>query len=163
MDAETNIYRDSFFAALQRLNAGEIGDTPLTEEDGERIILEGAANILDQKVEKGSLQKKDVTSQPEYVQPLVDYVEEDFTAFRLMTQDTLEKQHAAPVGGMIVCDSSEQAQAVQKELARRGHFHKDSEGELALADGYYEKRNRTLGEFARNHFIFLVSYILLRQ
>ncbi|WP_308590179.1 hypothetical protein [uncultured Megasphaera sp.] len=84
MDAETNIYRDSFFAALQRLNAGEIGDTPLTEEDGERIILEGAANILDQKVEKGSLQKKDVTSQPEYVQPLVDYVEEDFTAFRLI-------------------------------------------------------------------------------
>ncbi len=76
-----------------------------------------------------------------------------------MAQDTLEKQHAASVGGMIVCDSSEQAHAVQKELARRGHFHKVSEGELALADGYYEKRNRTLGEFARNHFIFLVSYI----
>lgn len=87
-----------------------------------RLKLEGVANLLEEQVAKGSLQKKDITCQIEYVQPLVDYIEEDFTAFRLMTQDTIQTQHAAPVGAMIVCDSSAQAQAVQNELVRRGTF-----------------------------------------
>ncbi|WP_296901524.1 UvrB domain 3-containing protein, partial [uncultured Megasphaera sp.] len=124
-----------------------------------RLKLEGAANILDQKVEKGSLQKKDVTSQPEYVQPLVDYVEEDFIAFRLMTQDTLEKQHAAPVGGMIVCDSSEQAQAVQKELARRGHFR--SSLILSTIGETKEELTEKRDAFKRGETDLLVVYNML--
>lgn len=38
VDLETNIYRTSFLAALNRLNAAELGERTLTEQDAERII-----------------------------------------------------------------------------------------------------------------------------
>ena len=87
-----------------------------------RVKLAEAHSLLEDKVQKGLLKKQDITCQPEYVQPLVDYIESDFRGFRLITEDETLKLGAPPVGGIIVCDSSEQAVAVHEEIERRGNF-----------------------------------------
>ena len=38
VDVETNIYRTSFLTAMNRLNAAELGERTITEQDAERII-----------------------------------------------------------------------------------------------------------------------------
>lgn len=124
-----------------------------------RLKLEDAANMLEKQVAKGSLQKQDITCQPEYVQPLMDYIEEDFAAFRLMTQDIIKEQHAAPVGAMIVCDSSAQAQAVQKELTRRRHF--SSALILSTIGETKEELTAKRDAFKRSETDFLVVYNML--
>ena len=87
-----------------------------------RLRLNKARNVLEQEVLKGSLKKKLVTSQAEYIEPLVDYIEDDFSGFQLLTADDTAGEKFGPVGAIIVCDSSEQAAAVQEELERRAHY-----------------------------------------
>jgi len=54
---------------------------------------------------KGSISKKELYAHPKYVKALVDYITQDFSKSRIAMNDYT-------IGGMIVCDSSEQARAV---------------------------------------------------
>ena len=60
---------------------------------------------------KGSLKKKDVYAHPKYVSALVEYIVDDFLHSRIAMGDPT-------IGGMIVCDSSDQARMVDQELKR---------------------------------------------
>ena len=66
-------------------------------------ILEGI------ETEKGSFKKRDVYAHPKYVTALVKYIVEDFEHSRTALGDS-------SIGGMIVCDSSEQARMVEETL-----------------------------------------------
>lgn len=90
----------------------------LSIEDGYtlRLIREGIETqykaqlkeILDQiEMLKGSINKRELFAKPKYVVALADYIIRDFTNSRIRLNDT-------SIGGMVVCDSSEQA----KELFR---------------------------------------------
>lgn len=72
------------------------------------------------KAVKGSLPRKELYAHEAYVQPLVRYIIQDFTKSRKMLNDD-------SIGGMIVCDSSEQARAVFEEI-------KSKKYKVALAD-----------------------------
>lgn len=61
------------------------------------------------ETEKGSFKKKDVYAHPKYVTALVKYIVEDFKRSRIALGDS-------SIGGMIVCDSSEQARVVAETL-----------------------------------------------
>ena len=61
------------------------------------------------ETQKGSFKKRDVYAQPKYVAALVEYIVGDFIHSRIALGDST-------IGGMIVCDSSEQARIVEKEL-----------------------------------------------
>ena len=64
--------------------------------------------ILDDiKILKGSINKKELYSKPIFVEPLLDYIIEDFENFRILNEDN-------SVGAMVVCDSSDQAIAMNK-------------------------------------------------
>ena len=63
------------------------------------------------ETQKGSLLKKDVYAHPKYVSALVEYIAEDFKQSRIILGDNT-------IGGMIVCDSSQQAVKIEEELNR---------------------------------------------
>ena len=65
-----------------------------------KIVLKGALDKI--KVLKGDIPKKEVFAHNSFVEPMLDYIIKDFEKSRLTFND-------ASIGGMVVCDSSEQA------------------------------------------------------
>ena len=65
--------------------------------------------LKDLKMQEGSFKKKDIYAHPKYVAALVDYIVEDFRHSRIVFGDS-------SIGGMIVCDSSDQARTVEETL-----------------------------------------------
>src|SRR5690606_27870845 len=64
--------------------------------------------VMDQiKVMKGDISTKDIYKHPKFAEPLLDYICNDLIQFR-------KTQGDARLGGMVVCDSADQA----KELFR---------------------------------------------
>ena len=72
------------------------------------------------KALKGSLPRKELYAHEAYVKPLVKYILDDFSKSRVMLNDN-------SIGGMIVCDSSNQARAVFNEIKTKNY-------KVALAD-----------------------------
>lgn len=127
------------------------------------------------KAIKGSLPRKKLYAHKAYVKPLVQYITQDFSKSRKMLNDD-------SIGGMIVCDSSEQARAVFEEIKSKNY-------KAALADAQertmdivismpYEKyeytcalilhdeddkdtREREQNEFKHGEIDFLVVYNML--
>ena len=65
-----------------------------------QIKLKAALDAID--IKKGDTDKKLVYAHPSFVEPMLDYVVDDFEKFRMKYDD-------ASLGGMVICDSSEQA------------------------------------------------------
>jgi type I restriction enzyme R subunit len=85
-----------------------------------RLIREGIATTYRQKLQaalaeietvKGSIAKKDLYAHPKYVSELVKYIVGDFARSRIALGDD-------SIGGMIVCDTSEQAKAIFTEIQK---------------------------------------------
>ena len=72
-----------------------------------RVKLQSILESL--KMQEGSFKKKDIYAHPKYVAALVDYIVEDFMHSRIALGDS-------SIGGMIVCDSSDQARTVEETL-----------------------------------------------
>ena len=66
--------------------------------------------LEDLKMQEGSLKKRDIYAHPKYVAALVDYIVDDFRRSRIALGDS-------SIGGMIVCDSSDQARMVEETLS----------------------------------------------
>lgn len=65
-----------------------------------KMVLEQALKEI--KVLQGDVPKKKIYADARFAEPMLDYIVEDFEDFRLMNNDD-------SVGGMVVCDSSDQA------------------------------------------------------
>ncbi|MEI2749238.1 MAG: type I restriction endonuclease [Ferruginibacter sp.] len=109
-----------------------------------RLIREGIdtnykmqmKEILEQiKVLQGDIAKKLVYAHPKYVEPLLDYIVDDLQKFRRsQTDDSL--------GGMVVCDSSEQAKALFEAFEKRfGKQETDGSKLFMAADEQASYRN----------------------
>lgn len=70
-----------------------------------KIVLKDALDKI--KVIKGDIDRQDVFAHPNFVEPMLDYIVDDFEKSRLTFSDS-------SIGGMVVCDSAEQA----KEMYR---------------------------------------------
>ena len=77
-------------------------------ETGYAMRMKQILEELEIKIRKGDIEKKDVLAHERFAEPMLDYVVEDFIASRknVFADDS--------VGGMVVCDSSEQAQMLFK-------------------------------------------------
>ena len=84
----------------------------LMREDIETSYKENLRSIHEE-IQKGSIEKKVVFAHPRYVSPMLDFIIDDFTRAR----DILFADQS--IGGMVVCDSSEQARELQKQLEER--------------------------------------------
>ncbi|WP_341328768.1 type I restriction endonuclease [Methylotuvimicrobium sp. KM2] len=58
--------------------------------------------LADVQIQQGDLDKKQVYAHPTFVEPMLDYIVSDFEKSRGALND-------AAIGGMVICDSSEQA------------------------------------------------------
>ena len=72
-----------------------------------RVKLQSILEEL--KMQEGSFKKRDIYAHPKYVAALVDYIVDDFKRSRIALGDS-------SIGGMIVCDSSDQARTVEETL-----------------------------------------------
>lgn len=69
-------------------------------ETNYKIVL--AKALEEVEVLKGNINKKEIYAHPTFVEPMLDYIIDDFEKSRLMHSE-------ATIGGMVVCDSSDQA------------------------------------------------------
>lgn len=66
------------------------------------------SQILDSiEIEKNSAERKFIYSRPKFVEPMLDYIVNDFEDSRIAFGDN-------SIGGMVICDSSEQAEEMYK-------------------------------------------------
>lgn len=80
--------------------------------------------LKDIEILKGDSDRKLVYSHPKFVEPMLDYIVQDFEKARIATNDNT-------IGGMVVCDSSEQAEQM-KEIFEHKYAYKEPE-ELRMA------------------------------
>ena len=68
---------------------------------------------INEEIQRGDLSKEDIFAHPHYVEPMLDFIIEDFNRARDLVFDD------QTIGGMIVCDSSKQARELEKQLEER--------------------------------------------
>lgn len=109
-------------------------------------------SVLDElETQKGSFKKKDVYAHPKYVSALVEYIVDDFKHSRISLGDS-------SIGGMIVCDSSDQARMVEQELKK----YTDVSHALILHDvDDKETRRGYQDDFKKGKIDLLVVYNML--
>ncbi len=91
-------------------------------ETNYQIVLEQALKEIE--VLKGDISRQEIYAHPTFVEPMLDYIVKDFQNFRLQNDDST-------VGGMVVCDSSDQA----KELFKIFNQKYEKSDEVGDEDG----------------------------
>ena len=84
----------------------------LMREDIETSYKDNLRSI-NEEIQRGGLSKEDIFAHPHYVEPMLDFILEDFNRARDVIFDD------QTIGGMIVCDSSKQARELEKQLKKR--------------------------------------------
>ena len=134
--------------------------------------------LEDLKLLKGNAEKKVVYAHPKFVEPMLDYIVHDFENARTAMTDN-------SIGGMVVCDSSEQAKmmfeifesnyAIKQEDSlpiaaeaistygeKRKSEHKVKSAALILHDvGTKDERKEKVEEFKEGKIDFLFVYNML--
>lgn len=126
-----------------------------------RLIREGIKTsyrtqlqeILDQlELAKGSIKKSELFAKPRYVAALADYIIHDFLESRIRLND-------AGIGGMIVCDSSEQAKELFRVIIEN---YTEIKSALILHDvDDKETRRNNRDEFKLSNIDLLIVYNML--
>ncbi|MFQ3579642.1 MAG: DEAD/DEAH box helicase family protein, partial [Bacteroidales bacterium] len=89
--------------------------------------------VYDEIVKQGEFTKSQIFAHPKFVEPLVEYIISDFKKSRVLHND-----HS--IGGMIVCDTSDQAKMIFAEIQKYNErleaqqtINKESESEYNIA------------------------------
>lgn len=105
---------------------------------------------LDQIVRQGSIAKKNLYAHPKFVEKMVDYIIQDFEEGRTALDSS--------IGAMIVCDSSEQAREVDRQLKR---FAAYTHALVLHDEGTKQDRKNDQEEFKKGNIDILVVYNML--
>lgn len=105
---------------------------------------------LDQIVRQGSIAKKNLYAHPKFVEKMVDYIIQDFEEERTALDSS--------IGAMIVCDSSEQAREMDRQLKR---FSAYTHALVLHDEGTKQDRKNDQEEFKKGNIDILVVYNML--
>lgn len=122
----------------------------LIREEIETTYKNQMNDTLDQIVRQGSIAKKELYAHPKFVEKMVDYIIHDFEEGR----NALDSS----IGAMIVCDSSEQAREVDKQLNR---FIVYTHVLILHDEGTKQDRKDEQEEFKKGNIDILVVYNML--
>lgn len=89
-----------------------------------KIVLKDALDKI--KVLKGDIENRKVFAHSSFVEPMLEYIVDDFEKSRLTFSD-------ATIGGMVVCDSSDQAKEMFKIFNEKYSAENEQEEELPQA------------------------------
>ncbi|MEA1963115.1 MAG: DEAD/DEAH box helicase family protein [Patescibacteria group bacterium] len=147
-------------------------------ESNYRLKLEETLREI--KILKGDISKKDIYSHQKFVEPMLEYIVDDFQKSRIMHGDNT-------IGGMVVCDSADQARMMSKLFAEKysdklkayfdvmGNYALNSRdgasiindgdglgGALILHDsGNKDERKQAIEDFKAGNIDFLFVYNML--
>jgi len=91
--------------------------------------------LADVQIQQGDLDKTQVYAHPAFVEPMLDYIVSDFEKSRGALND-------ANIGGMVICDSAEQARQLF-ELFNTKYAKPSAPEQLATNDGIYIQLKQT--------------------
>lgn len=106
-------------------------------ESNYKVVLRDALDKI--KVLKGEVARKDVFSHPTFVEPMLDYIVEDMENARLTFADS-------SIGGMVICDTSDQAKEMQRVFDEKYVMDENSFQELSIAAEHKETYGDRLKE-----------------
>lgn len=126
-------------------------------ETGYRLKLEKA--LKDVEILKGEVEKKIIYSHPKFVEPMLDYILEDFISSRIRFGDNT-------IGGMVVCDSSDQAKMMKEYFDNKYQSVNESDPKLTSAlilhdVGTKEERKDQVDNFKAGKIDLLFVYNML--
>ena len=123
---------------------------PITTEYRER--MKEALDSLEDQVQKGILDKRKLFSHPNYVNPMLAYIIDDFKKSRIALGEE-------SIGAMVVSDSSEQARELFKQFQTD---YPELKGALILSDeNDKETRKDQVKEFKNGQLDILFVYNML--
>ena len=110
-----------------------------------RVELE--AILREIKVQVGSIEKQALYSHDRFISPMLDYIVKDFVNSRIRFGDKT-------IGGMVVCDSSEQARKLHKLFAERytnssGHTRPLTSALILSDEGTKQERRDLIDGFKK--------------
>lgn len=89
---------------------------------------------------KGNADKRLVYAHPSFVEPMLDYIVQDFERARITMNDN-------SIGGMVVCDSADQAKIMDKIFLDKYGDQKESPApKVPLAEKSYAQKNKDLSK-----------------
>ncbi|HNW55851.1 MAG TPA: DEAD/DEAH box helicase family protein, partial [bacterium] len=119
-------------------------------ETSYKIQLQEALKEI--KILKGDVDKRVVYSHNKFVEPMLDYIINDFEKSRIMFGDS-------SIGGMVVCDSSDQAKKMFDVFKEK---YKHLKASLILHDvGNKEERKNEIDQFKEGKIDLLFVYNML--
>lgn len=119
-------------------------------ETSYKIQLQEALKEI--KILKGDVDKRVVYSHDKFVEPMLDYIINDFEKSRIMFGDS-------SIGGMVVCDSSDQAKKMFDVFKEK---YKHLKASLILHDvGNKEERKNEIDQFKEGKIDLLFVYNML--
>jgi len=120
-------------------------------ETNYKIQLEEALRQVE--ILKGDVEKRIIYSHEKFVEPMLDYIVEDFRKSRMMHGDNT-------IGGMVVCDSSDQAKKMFELFAKK--YSDKSTAALILHDvGTKDERKDQIENFKAGKIDLLFVYNML--
>lgn len=122
----------------------------LIREEIETTYKNQMNETLDQIVRQGSIAKKELYAHPKFVEKMVDYIIHDFGEGRNVLDSS--------IGAVIVCDSSEQAREVDRQL---NHFNAYTHALILHDEGTKQDRKDEQEEFKKGNIDILVVYNML--
>lgn len=119
-------------------------------ETNYRLALKQTLEEID--ILKGNADKKLVYAHPKFVEPMLDYIVQDFEKARITMNDNT-------IGGMVVCDSSEQAKMLYEIFQAKYAVQKDeTEGLLMAAEP-----NQSYGDKKKNESRVTKAAVILHD
>ncbi|WP_427453584.1 type I restriction endonuclease subunit R [Litorimonas sp. WD9-15] len=124
-----------------------------------RVSLQQALDDI--QVREGDIDKRHLFAHPRFVEPMLDYIIEDFENSRIAHGDN-------SIGGMVICDSSDQAKKMFEMFEQK--YASDSKNQdvkvksaaLILHDvGSKDERKDKVEEFKAGNIDFLIVFNML--
>ena len=154
--ASKKIFGDYFHKYYYNASIADGYTLRLIREEIETSYKSSLSEVLAQfEIQKGELDKSTVLAHANFVRPMLDYILVDLQRSRMLHNDQT-------IGGMVVCDSSEQAREMQSQF--EGKFSKSLEmtSALILHDaGTKDERKNLVEEFKEGKVDILFVYNML--
>jgi type I restriction enzyme R subunit len=154
--ASKKIFGDYFHKYYYNASIADGYTLRLIREEIETSYKSTLSDVLAQfEIQKGELDKSTVFSHKNFVTPMLDYILVDLQRSRMLHNDQ-------SIGGMVVCDSSEQAREMQVQFQERFGSSKEMSSALILHDaGTKDDRKDFVSDFKEGKIDILFVYNML--
>jgi len=127
----------------------------LLREEIETSYKEQVRGIIREiKIKTGDINKKDLYAHEKFVSPMLKYITNDFISSRIRFGDKT-------IGGMIVCDSSEQAREMFAQLKNSENEHKLKSALILHDEDDKEIRKGKIKDYKDGKIDLLIVYSML--